>query len=1145
MPVRGTVVEVPRGMLAAVAMAIGLGFALVLVVHISTALVAMPASAATTSSDVIDVSGEIDYFHTNTTVVWESPNDATRIFSPLLCVDIDGDGADEIVFGVSRGRLAIVEPLDPSANIMLEFPPSWFYGLEVGNVDDDPSMEILFIEGNESTLICVDYATLRVQWRYVAAGDVDHFFLVDGGDGKQDVFVIAGGRYERLCDGLAVYNGTLDVFNVTLGNNYGHLVHDLDDDGRDEILVIDRGYNWLWGSRGRHLWIIDPETGVLEYSRDHTGVIFNSDPRVVSWGGRTSIVIGLLPQYSGSTEIFVMAVDGGEYSAYDVTSSNLFSGSISLMAMDTGWGPVLIFSTANGGNLAWHFPSKEALWETASTGGSLCAFLCDIDGDSERELVRDPLTAIDAMTGTLEGRMGGSVSMAIGDLDADGLSEICYMTRFREGHSGEMDRLIALDSPPYFNYTISVIEGPTILYAGLTSELTVKVEGMVESKMPDEMDIVISNKVTGPLLATRVDMLRRMVTPAQSGGMSITSGRVVTSMDGPSIELQLLPDWKFSFEGPNDIDLIFHDWKGRLQDCVATSAFRVERDLVVVGELRMRTMGGPITPDTWVAGDTNVVIDGFDVVYEGTTDIRPERDAFTIIARVGDVELERSFTEEWPIGVALTVPRVSGQVPILISVNMTSAGVRSGYALATSVNVDCWPPMVFEPAELRTWYSSAPITAVVRLSEPEAGMNHWGLRYTVVKSRDEEPTRWFVPYEDEFGVVDGTMGGHGTHWVRLRLYPPDGLSYLLVEATDAVGNSRCHLLTVRLDITAPRVTVEAPTDWCTTDRVKVTAHFEDIDGSGIDPDSVQVAFAYADPPLFADWVPARASGLGERVNASAFIPAVQGKLNHAKFRARDYMNHVVYSDHVTVWVDSIPPDLTLQAPLDGTILDPPWEDLKWRLVLHEAGSGLGSITVRLLELGRDVELEGELTVEPRAFGYFEVTVGWAPAKGTGCRLDVKVTDMAGNVFVSPLWAVHLNTPPEVRILTPRDNSLVAEGTTVLFDADVWDRQTRTANLTCQWSLDGLPWVWGVGTFENASLPVGTHCVRLEVSDGFFTVGANVTITVFEPPEPPEAVVEDEPPEETTAPARSSDAIIVAACLAAIVALFVFRRHKRF
>jgi hypothetical protein len=342
------------------------------------------------------------------------------------------------------------------------------------------------------------------------------------------------------------------------------------------------------------------------------------------------------------------------------------------------------------------------------------------------------------------------------------------------------------------------------------------------------------------------------------------------------------------------------------------------------------------------------------------------------------------------------------------------------------------------------------------------------------------------------------------------------------------------------------VSVEAPTGWCTTDSVRVTARFEDIDGSGIDPDSVQVAFSHSDPPLFADWVSARVSGWGETLNATAFLPARQGMSNHAKFRARDYVNHVIYSEHVTVWVDSIGPNLTLESPDDGDLLNPPWDDLRWSMVVREGGSGLGSVEASLVELGTGGELEGALTVKETAKGVFEVTVGWTPTSGTGCRLGMKVSDKAGNVLVSPSWTVLLNSPPQVRFLSPRDNGIVANGTAVLFDADVWDRQTRDQDLTCDWSLDGRPWVRGVSTFENASLPTGTHWVRLDVSDGFFRVGANITITVRETASVPEEVVVDEPvPEEPEGPARMSDAVIVAVCLGAIVGLFMLRQRMRF
>ena len=1119
---------------------------------------ALEAQALDAGTHLEERPGELDYCHYKLTEIWSGCGDywsPESVTTPLSAEDVDLDGIDEVVFGTDDGRVVVVDPVVPRILLELTVAEHEVTGIEVGNVDEDPGVELVCVATSTTrTLVCVDFASRSVQWSAMGQRALPQLQLSlfdDDDDGISDIFVTEGSRYFRVDGhGECVYNGSLDLFNETLGLLSSHIIEDLDGDGALEALFVDKGYNWggapEWRYVGRKLWMVDLETGGVDLARRYPELVFSSDPMLLRFHGRSEVVVGLESYYSSGEDLFALDLATRAHGLRDTSDGDLSGERWNQLSCAPGPdGPIVLMNSASNARMAWSVASGEGLW--SAIGESAMShlsrtFVCDLDGDGESELVPSfgTVALYDATSGALEKDLGIAGGVSVGDLDGDGRTEMCvYMVRDSWGM--HYYNVSVIDSPSYIEWEAKPTNGTVTLYADVEGVLELMVMRMTKAQTPSLMSIVLSNPGMGDFQSIELDIRNGTMAAPNDARLEVLGFERERTESALFVRLRMEPGWGFPWGGPDEVRLLFDDRRGLPHECSVADAFVVERDLVLVGALQMRLDGAPLAVGSWVAPDVDVVVTGFDVAYEGAPDLRPARSAFRIIERVGEWRNERAFDEADRLAIQFVVPRRNGPLAVSLGVNQTLAGIVREQSLCTNLRVDGWWPIVIEPEGLDRWHEQIPIEMTVRFDEPDSGMDASCVRYAVTKLRTDNVTRWYAPYADEFGATDDPSLGRGTHWAKLRLYAPEGLGYLRIETTDRVGNRGLHWAVVRLDRTPPTIRAEPLQGWQTTDRIELRVEVTDLDGCGVDPRTVLASCSHEDPPVLRNWRSMTVEGEGERVTATVVYCGVEGRSNHFAFKAWDMMGHEAVTGPSTVRIDSLAPEARVISPADGEVLEPPFTALMFRVHIIENGSGLGDVVPSVTDTSSNKGVMTDYDLDRSVDGEYTLTVQWTRTSSARYSFSVRCTDIVGNVGVAGPVTIRLHDPPNVRICNPHDGDVLIAGHECVFKAETQDDGALQLHLPCEWALDGRTWVTEGEWFSNSTIPSGTYNVTVRASDGVYDVSHSITLTVVEPLPPPGP---DSAPPARFVPPRAANAAAVVTLLSVLVTILLMRRRRQ-
>jgi hypothetical protein len=221
--------------------------------------------------------------------------------------DLDGDGMQEIV-GASAWQKITVFDADRKTPSW-ELPTSLDIGaLAVTDVDGDGIPEIVYGDGQWGKIHAIDATTRTQKWAVsnpehgvsgIALGDVDL-------DGKKEVLWGAGGTssgpdYLYVADPST---GTIKWQSLDINGPLSAVaVGDVDDDGRDDIVMVSR----------------ESDSGYAE------GIvhIFDARTRVLKYSGKLGI-----RDLMGARSVRIADVDGDGKTEYIVTTGNLYTGMI-------------------------------------------------------------------------------------------------------------------------------------------------------------------------------------------------------------------------------------------------------------------------------------------------------------------------------------------------------------------------------------------------------------------------------------------------------------------------------------------------------------------------------------------------------------------------------------------------------------------------------------------------------------------------------------------------------------------------------------------------------------------------------------------------------------------------------------------------
>jgi outer membrane protein assembly factor BamB len=343
-----------------------------------------------------------------------------------LATNLDGDGGLELLFGIRSG----IGVMDTACR---PIPPFIMSHLVIanwaGDLDGDGRPEIVPSLA-DSDVVSVFDGYRRLVWQQgirrgvglVQGGDVD-------GDGQPEV-VVLGAEWDLFLlegDGSQVWhNPALSDETISAGPVPGQLfVHDLDGDGRMEILVMapePGAALHVFNGDGHHVW-----DHLLSFLAGSTPDLLAADD--IDGDGVSEVVIGA----EGQERVYLLDAAGRRLTEYH---TGKVSGTLDHADLnDDGWGEIIV-GTEEGvqvfgasDQVVW-----REVWRSHRLGLTSALYLDDLNGDGQAEVIAgsdDGQVFVLSDDGYVVWNMNLEApvqAVSAGDVDGDGRSEVVVGT---------------------------------------------------------------------------------------------------------------------------------------------------------------------------------------------------------------------------------------------------------------------------------------------------------------------------------------------------------------------------------------------------------------------------------------------------------------------------------------------------------------------------------------------------------------------------------------------------------------------------------------------------------------------------------------------------------------------------------------------
>ncbi|MHA2313166.1 MAG: hypothetical protein ACXADF_16890 [Candidatus Thorarchaeota archaeon] len=647
--------------------------------------------------------GDLDYEDYIVSQHWNAFKETPR--TELISYDLNEDGVLDVIFGTSRGRIIGISIIHSQElmNVSLTSSPVW--EIDFGQLDSDDSIEI--VAYSNKTLFIYDVDSSRIQWSTADYPSVRLMDIVDvSRSGKSDIILLTDKAVVRIDgNGTVIFNESyISAFTENLPNLYTWLIDDVDSDGQLELILISKGYNWLTGVSGRHLWMYNISDGQLLFVNKYHDLIFSSNLLPIEINNIYHVAVGLLSinESEDAGEIMVFNPLNHSKSVYNVyEGTSMFSWDyLTLVPSEV---PMVVLSTMGGSMMAWEPLSDAYLWITGF-GGSYHVpqppIACDIDHDMNIELILTlgQVQILDSSDGSVEKVLTVADGtddrrLIVDDFDGDSYSDLCFGYEHRTSDVYHLlfiytpDIIIALDA--------EAMSPPVVFYAGKQNLICFKFIDMTMIQIPSLLNLNLTNTAMGTHSSFTIDLMNK--TCVESEGDIIRISAVDYSMmeNGISVRIDVIPDWKFSYDGLNDVTIEFFYWDV-MKSKTFKEVFSVERDLVFVGELECRRNNLIMDEYDWVRSGFELTFSNFTVVYQNTFDEYPPLDSYLIMVSASDDIV--NLTPEIEIGQSIRyrIPDADGLLEILIWVYQSPLDEVSEANLSFTVQVDNDPPSLLE-----------------------------------------------------------------------------------------------------------------------------------------------------------------------------------------------------------------------------------------------------------------------------------------------------------------------------------------------------------------------------------------------------------------------------------------------------------------
>ena len=338
--------------------------------------------------------------------------------------------------------------------------------------------------------------------------------------------------------------------------------------------------------------------------------------------------------------------------------------------------------------------------------------------------------------------------------------------------------------------------------------------------------------------------------------------------------------------------------------------FSVENDLEIVGDMDVTGQWqGPVFDGEWVRSGEAVTVSGPVVVYEGTEDLFPPSDAFTVTLHDNDNGTSRSpHVSGAPVNLTIQADGATdtGEVLTLILEDLPGTAQQVSHP-TFELRVDGDAPTFTNPVPgPDDWHSSDNVLVSITADDTNtSGVDGSSLEYQYSTDGLDEYGEWVCA-----GLMTTANGPTVDGLVSLPLENGDD-NYVRWRVKDRVGNGYAISddLLIKVDTMNVTYSNPFPTDWQTSLEVLCGVTIHDMEGSGIDVSTIQLRTSPNNLSHYTHWRDWDEGVIDDAmtVDTSTSLEMAEGSTNYVQWRAIDIAgNGYTTSPHYRVQVDVTP-----------------------------------------------------------------------------------------------------------------------------------------------------------------------------------------------------------------------------------------------
>ena len=482
--------------------------------------------------------------------------------------------------------------------------------------------------------------------------------------------------------------------------------------------------------------------------------------------------------------------------------------------------------------------------------------------------------------------------------------------------------------------------------------------------------------------------------------------------------------------------------------------FRVENDLELegtpglVGEYQ-----GELAEGDWVRGNENITISGLTVRYAGGPSIYPEDDYFDV--KVVD-EGGNAWWDNQSKGESVEIDITSRNVTdtgeeYVISIeaipgNGTSVGIMT---FPVKIDAEAPPP----PEELLCHADSFKDRETVNTNDPVMYVT-WDL----VEDTASGLEGYLFSEDDNSGTLDGEFQNYtGIMLEKLA----EGFAPIYVWCVDKVGNvGKAAHSGIFVDLTPPVFENILPIDgsWFNRSDIECSVDILDVEGSGVDGQTIEYSVSYDGPNNFMTWIPAWLVQGEEKLTPLVKYNFQEGENNYIKWRVKDVAENG--------YVESIPSNLKVDiTPVefsDELSLLENWyakKEATVKIKLSDGGSGVDpdSLAARVSVdgpggFGPWTAIDGD-KISALNDEEYEIEATFQLEEGIGNYIMFRGTDMVGNpLSLSGKFNLKVDTSPAYfSDFTPGEDTSLDNCKVECFTL-IWDNGSGVDPKTVEYSV---------------------------------------------------------------------------------------------